>query len=84
MSVLNTGINLGVSIHHGSLAQSFSIPNVFRNRATGLMGNFNDNPDDDFILPNGTMLPNDMTERQIFNQFGSQCKNNSLSWEECV
>jgi hypothetical protein len=42
----------------------------------GLMGNFDGDPNNDFILPNGTVLQNNMTEsdRKIFENFGRHCK----------
>lgn len=43
---------------------------------TGLMGNFDGNKTNDFILPNGTMLLQNATntERKIFYNFGQICK----------
>nr|KAG5697056.1 hypothetical protein BaRGS_005509 [Batillaria attramentaria] len=35
----------------------------------GLLGNNNGKKEDDLVLPDGTMLPNNLTERQIFEQF---------------
>ena len=30
--------------------------------------------EDDFTLPNGTALPIDLSESEIFHKFGEQCK----------
>ena len=40
----------------------------------GLTGKWNGNMDDDFTLPNGTVLPIDMSESDIFYKFGEQCE----------
>nr|KAG5696574.1 hypothetical protein BaRGS_030442 [Batillaria attramentaria] len=39
----------------------------------GLLGNFNREKEDDMALPDGTVLPNNLTERQIFEQLGKKC-----------
>ena len=52
-------------------------PATFRGQITGgLVGNFNGNSTDDFILPNGTavFVGQNATEKQIFEEFGQKCK----------
>jgi hypothetical protein len=48
----------------------------YNGSVSGLMGNFDGNSTNDFILPNGTFLnPQDVdTEREIYNNFGQFCK----------
>lgn len=48
----------------------------YKGMTTGLMGNFDGNNTNEFILPNGTMLPQNATnsERKIFYNFGRLCK----------
>ena len=46
----------------------------YENHTTGLIGTWNGNMDDDFTLPNGTVLPIDMSESEIFYRFGEKCK----------
>lgn len=48
----------------------------FKNQTTGLLGNFDGNRNNDFILPDGTVLhDNDTnTERKIFFNYGQKCK----------
>lgn len=67
---------IGITIVPGIKALDISVdmPVIFRNQTTGLMGNFNSIQSDDFILPNGTVLPSNMTDRQKFEDFGSHCK----------
>lgn len=48
----------------------------YNGQVVGLMGNFDGNSTNDFILPNGTTLDADgvKSERQIYNNFGQLCK----------
>jgi len=39
----------------------------------GLLGNVNGNPDDEFQLPNGTILSSNMSQEEIYYQFGEHC-----------
>ena len=48
----------------------------YQNSSVGLMGKWNGDIDDDFTLPNGTVLPIDMSESEIFHKFGEACKCN--------
>lgn len=52
------------------------IENEYKGHAKGLMGNFDGNSTNDFVLPNNTILDNDETntERKIYNNFGQKCK----------
>ncbi|XP_073234800.1 mucin-like protein [Porites lutea] len=42
----------------------------YRNSTRGLLGTWNDNPNDDFTLPDGTILPSSLTSRKIHFDFG--------------
>lgn len=46
----------------------------YKNTTKGLLGTWNDNPDDDFTLPDGTVLPPSSTSREIHFGFGVKCK----------
>ena len=39
---------------------------------TGLLGNFNGDPSDDFVYPNGTVLPSDATD-EMLHEWGQAC-----------
>ncbi|XP_070175366.1 fibrillin-3-like [Littorina saxatilis] len=65
-----SGISLKISVRIKSLAMSLSLPKTFRNKTKGLMGNFNGIKDDEFILPDGTSMGPDPTERHVFQTFG--------------
>jgi hypothetical protein len=43
---------------------------------SGLMGNYNGDITDDFVLPDGSSAgnPTALTEQQVYTQFGNQCK----------
>ena len=46
----------------------------YRNSTRGLLGTWNDDPNDDFTLPDGTVLPPSSTSRKIHFDFGVKCK----------
>ena len=46
---------------------------VYKNATEGLLGTWNDNPDDDFKLPDGTVLSSSSTLREIHFGFGVKC-----------
>ena len=46
----------------------------YKNTTKGLLGTWNDNADDDFTLPDGTVLAPSLTSREIHFRFGLKCK----------
>ena len=46
----------------------------YKNATKGLMGTWNDDPDDDFTLPDGTVLPSSSTSRALHFGFGVKCE----------
>lgn len=68
------GIEMTFSVSFKSLAFSISIPNTYKSHTRGLLGNFNGLKDDDFVLPNGTILNPNITDQQIFHDYGVKCK----------
>ena len=46
---------------------------VYKNTTKGLLGTWNDDPDDDFTLPDGTVLQSSATLREIHFGFGVKC-----------
>ena len=46
----------------------------FLNSTEGLLGYFDEDPSNDFRLPNGTVLSTTLTEEQLYSTFGLQCK----------
>ena len=47
---------------------------AYENSSLGLVGKWNGDVEDDFTLPNGTVLPINMSESEIFKNFGEECK----------
>ena len=70
---MGEGGSVGVSLQTNFLALSVALPDSYRNLTSGLLGVFNDDPDDDFRDRNGTIL-HLSSEREIFEQFGLLCK----------
>nr|KAG5701543.1 hypothetical protein BaRGS_024793 [Batillaria attramentaria] len=68
----SSSISLSVSVGIKSLDISVTMPLEYQNQTTGLLGNFNGVKDDDFILPNGTALSSNLTEREVYYQFGPE------------
>ncbi|XP_023584443.1 LOW QUALITY PROTEIN: mucin-4 [Trichechus manatus latirostris] len=60
------------------LHASSSLPEEYQNRTEGLLGVWNDNPGDDFKLPNGTTIPRESSEETIFH-YGMTWKINGTS-----
>ncbi|XP_064597770.1 mucin-like protein, partial [Liolophura sinensis] len=69
---LTSGIGLNVSLGVESLEISVTIPEDMASSVStkGLLGVFNDDKSDDFMLPNGTTIHINSTEKAIFNDFG--------------
>ncbi|KAI8778024.1 fibrillin-3, partial [Biomphalaria glabrata] len=65
-------ITLNFFVGVKNLEISVDIPKMYKDKTSGLMGNFNGNPDDDFKLQNGTILSPNSTERVIYETFGRE------------
>ncbi|KAJ8306923.1 hypothetical protein KUTeg_015007 [Tegillarca granosa] len=76
ITVLGLQINITLGIR--MLTFSTTVPKDFEGQTVGLVGNFDGDDKNDFILPNGTILTENQTrtERQIFYNFGEHCKYN--------
>ena len=71
-----TDIEISIQVGLRQLTLSVNIPNVYKNKMDGLMGNFDGDSTNDFRLPNGTILSNEdtNTEKKLFHNFGGHCK----------
>ncbi|XP_015342195.2 mucin-4 isoform X2 [Marmota marmota marmota] len=49
------------------LHASSSLPEEYRNHTEGLLGVWNDNPEDDFMMPNGSAVPRNSSEETLFH-----------------
>ncbi|KAF3827462.1 hypothetical protein GH733_002948 [Mirounga leonina] len=66
-------VTISVTALTNILHTSCSLPEEYRNCTEGLLGVWNDNPDDDFRMPNGSTIPSNSTEETLF-QYG-------MTWE---
>ncbi|XP_044892999.1 mucin-4 isoform X1 [Felis catus] len=68
-------VTISVTALSNILHASCSLPEEYRNSTEGLLGVWNDNPDDDFRMPNGSTILNKSDEWQLY-QFGMTWKIN--------
>jgi hypothetical protein len=54
------------------LSLNTGVPKVLHGLTTGLLGNYDGNPENDFTMPNGTVLQGNLTEREVF-EYGKTC-----------
>jgi len=73
-----SGISVTVKVVSGALSIVFAAPRSFKNQTKGLLGTWNDDPEDDFLTPNGTILPSNANGKDIHHDFGLLCKLISL------
>ena len=66
------GASVSLTASFGILSFVATLPQEFQGNTTGLMGNFNDDPTDDLMYPNGSLLVN-ATDREI-HFFGQSCE----------
>lgn len=67
------GISLNVTVGAEMLAISATVPKIYNSTTRGLLGNFDNDPENDFVYPNGTVLPGNISEREVF-YYGQSCK----------
>ena len=75
--LFDAGVSLNLTNSVSMLDVSVSLPGSFKGgefQTRGLMGSFNGEVKDDFMLENRTVLSPNLTDEQIFHQFGEQCK----------
>ena len=58
----------------GMMSFVVTLGNEFLNNTKGLLGTYNNNPDDDFTLPNGNVLDPNSNSSTIHYDFGLKCK----------
>ena len=72
--IFPSGISVTVKAALGALSIVLAAPKSFKNQTKGLLGTWNDHPEDDFLTPNGTILPPNATSKDIHFYFGLLCK----------
>ncbi|XP_065604145.1 LOW QUALITY PROTEIN: mucin-4 [Cyrtonyx montezumae] len=65
-AVFDGTVSISVSARSGMLSAVCSLPEKYRNGTKGLLGVWNHNPADDFQMPNGTNIPVNSSEEDIF------------------
>lgn len=75
-SMFISAITIKFSIGVRFLTSESMVDEKYSGQVVGLMGNFDGNSTNDFILPNGTILYGSEvdTERKIYNNFGQLCE----------
>ncbi len=68
------GASVSVSVQVSFLHSSVGLSDAYLNATRGLLGTYNSDPSDDFTLPNGTVLPQDLMDEEVHYQFGLECK----------
>ncbi|XP_053567882.1 mucin-4-like [Bombina bombina] len=65
--ILSESITTSVSSTYGMLNAMSSLPSQFIDKTQGLLGRWNSNPDDDLVKYDGTSIPKNSSEEEIFN-----------------
>ncbi|RMX36464.1 hypothetical protein pdam_00010052, partial [Pocillopora damicornis] len=68
--VFPSGISVTAKAVSGALSIVLAAPKSFKNQTKGLLGRWNDDPEDDFLTPNGTILPSNANSKDIHYNFG--------------
>ena len=63
-----------VSEAFGSLSILVTAAEADKDRTKGLLGVVNGDPTDDLTTPNGTVIPSNSSQEEIFHNFGVLCK----------
>ncbi|KAK6971063.1 mucin-like protein [Biomphalaria glabrata] len=74
-----SGVSIKVYVAVKSLFIEYNVPKEYENLTVGLLGNFNGNTDDEFTLPNGTVLSRNSSEREIYHNFAKAWAVNSTT-----
>ncbi len=73
VTVTNSLCSMTVSVGYLSLSATFNMPSSAAGLLTGLLGNFDGNANNDYMMRNGTLLAASSMNSQLF-QFGQSCK----------
>jgi plastocyanin len=69
-------LSIEITLTEGQLAISVTLPSELKGLIKGLLGNFDDDKTNEFIAPDGTVLPDNSTDEQIFHNFGEKWRVN--------
>lgn len=74
------GIALSIGINSGGLINVLiGLPAVLQGLTQGLLGNFDGDPSNDFVLRNGSVISNASTDFDIHFEFGLSCESGIYS-----
>ncbi|XP_078588800.1 sushi domain-containing protein 2-like [Branchiostoma floridae x Branchiostoma japonicum] len=66
-----SGVGVEVRSEGGLLTALVLVPPQLKSKTQGLLGSWNDNPDDDFTTPSGDTVPSTADQMTIYNDFGA-------------
>ena len=69
-----TGFTLKITKGMRLLTVVTIAPRDIKGQTLGLLGNYDGNPDNDYVLPNGNIIGPNITERELYYNFGQKCK----------
>eukprot|EP00058_Branchiostoma_floridae_P018259 XP_002603748.1 hypothetical protein BRAFLDRAFT_97609 [Branchiostoma floridae] len=69
-----SGVGVEVRSEGGLLTALVLVPPQLKSKTQGLLGSWNDNPDDDFTTPSGDTVPSTADQMTIYNDFGASCE----------
>ena len=72
--IFPSGSGVDFCVSKGMMSFVVALDTQYYNKTKGLLGTYNENKDDDFTLPNGTVLSPSITDKQIHYDFGLKCK----------
>jgi hypothetical protein len=70
-----SGIQLNIQVKTRQLTLSATVPEEFKGEVTGLMGNFDGDKTNEYILPNGTIKFTYLLYPQMLCEFHQKCIN---------
>ena len=71
--VLSTGVSVNATLRLGILSFTTVVQVTYMGTTEGLLGNFDDDKTNDFVNRNGSTIPYNSSDADIF-QFGQTCK----------
>ena len=69
-----SGAAVEIGVLKGLLSITFTAPKTFIGKTRGLLGVYNSDMKDDFTTPDGSVLPANLSEADIYEKFGQLCK----------
>ena len=70
----SSGTSLEVTVLPGLISIAVNAPLSLQGQSVGLLGTWNGDINDDFTRPDGTKIPINATEFEVYYGFGEKCK----------